>query len=59
MQPELTNYCSVLLTPVLLSNKQRNTTPIFIKGLWGAKELQTTDLCVEYKIVINNEISKP
>lgn len=43
----------------MLSSKQReeNITPIFIKGPWGAKELQTTksDFCAEKQLVINKK----
>lgn len=57
MQHELTNDCSALLTLVLLS--EEHTTPFFIKGFWGSKELQTikSDSSVEQKLVINNKIS--
>lgn len=46
MQHELTNTCTADSS---LKQTEEHTTPIFIKGFWGSKELQTTksDFCAE------------
>lgn len=39
-------YCTAD-SSLVIKQTNEHTTPIFIKGLRGSKELQTTDFCVE------------